>query len=108
MENIVSDILEEEKKVGQVLEKARADAASIKREAEDKVAKIIADAHIKAQNIIKKAITDTQIEAEDMRKKALKQKEEEENNLLNGEKKHTDKLVDDIVTLIIRTEYEGK
>jgi len=108
MKDIVKEILSTEKRVEEILQKARAAASDIKLRAEREVSEKVAGARRTAREIIQKAFTDAEREAQKYRDDKLKEAERESREIINRNRKNIEKLIEEIVQLIVHTGFEGK
>lgn len=100
MKDIVTEILETEKRVEELLRRAREEASSIKQNAERDANRRIADARSQAQSIIRDAVAKAEKEAEETRKRALHQAEQESRVKIDRVKGSVDEVVVQIVAMI--------
>ena len=108
MKDIVKEILSTEKRVEEILQKARADASDIKLRAEREVSEKVAGARRTSRELIQKAFTDAGREAQKYRDDKLKEAERESREIINRNRKNIEKLIEEIVQLIVHTGFEGK
>ena len=108
MKDIVKEILSTEKRVEEILQKARADASDIKLRAEREVSEKVSGARRTSREIIQKAFTDAEREAQKYRDDKLKEAERESREIMNRNRKNIEKLIEEIVQLIVHTGFEGK
>ena len=106
MHDIINEVLLTEKRVEEILQKARSEAESIKLRTEKEVSQKIAEARTEAQKIIQNAVETAQREAENIRDAKLKEVDLENTDSLNKNRAAIEGLVNDIVKLIMQTGYE--
>lgn len=106
MNDIVNEILSTEKRVEEILQKARADASEVKLRAEREVSEKVAGARQAAREIIQKAVRDAEREARKYRDDKLKEAERKSIEIINRNRKNIEELIDEIVQLIVHTGFE--
>ncbi len=106
MKDIISEVLLAEKRVEETLQKARSESADIKLRTEKKVSQKITEARNKARGIIQNSIEKAQLEAENIRNTRIKEADLENAEIISKNRIDIEKLVRDIVKLIIQTGYE--
>jgi len=108
MKDIVKEILSTEKRVEEILQKARADASDIKLRAEREVSEKVSGARRTSREIIQKAFMDAEREAQKYRDDKLKEAERESREIINRNRENIEKLIEEIVQLIAHAGFEGK
>jgi vacuolar-type H+-ATPase subunit H len=108
MNEIVDQILRTEKHVEEIIQKARQDAQEIKQKSEKKSVYEVEEARKKASHDLSSAIESAKIESQKLREQMLKKAEEEGSAILMKNRGAIQKLVKDIVRLVIHTEFSGK
>lgn len=106
MKDIISEVLLTEKRVEEILQKARSEAADIKLRTEKKVSQRIAEARNTAQEIIQSSIEKARLEAENIRNNRIKEVDLANAEIISKNRAGIEKLVQEIVKLIIQTGYE--
>ncbi len=106
MKDIISEVLLTEKRVEEILQKARSEAAEIKLRTEKEVSQKIAGARNKAQEIIQNSIEKARLEAENIRNNRIKEADLKNDEIISKNRAGIEKLVQEIVKLIIQTDYE--
>jgi cell division septum initiation protein DivIVA len=106
MHDIINEVLLTEKRVEEILQKARSEAESIKLRTEKVVSQKIAEARTEAQKIIQNAVETAKREAENIRDTKLKEVDLENADALNKNRAGIEGLVNEIVKLIMQTGYE--
>jgi vacuolar-type H+-ATPase subunit H len=108
MNEIVDQILRTEKHVEEIIQKARQDAQEIKQKSEKKTSSEVEEARKKANHVISSAIESAKNESLKLREQTLKKAEEEGNAIFMKNRDAIQKLVKDILRLIIHTEFSEK
>jgi vacuolar-type H+-ATPase subunit H len=108
MNEIVGQILQTEKKVEEILQKARQEAQDIKQKAERDASLKVGKAHKQASLTLSSAIENARKESQRLKDEKLKKADEEGKAILEKNRKALDDLIQDIVRLVIQTEYSGK
>ena len=106
MADIISEVLLAEKRVEEILQKARSEASDLKLRTEKEVSQKIAGTRDKAREIIQNSIEKAQLEAENLRNKRIKEADLETAEIISKNRTGIEKLVQDVVKLIIQTDYE--
>jgi len=107
MKDIVNEILETEKKVESTLQDAREKAQAVRQQTEKEAQEQISRAREEARAIVQNAVEMARREAEEVRQKRLKEAEAAAGAFLIDNKDKIDRLVEDVVKLVIRTAYSG-
>ncbi len=107
MDDIVSEILQVEKKVADSIQKAREKAAGIRQQSDREHAQALADAREKARKIVRDAIDEATRNAERVREEKLREAEEKSGAIARENSGKIEDLVREIVRLVIRTDYDG-
>ena len=105
MGDIVNDIINTEKKGEEIIQKANAESAKIKLEAETTANREIAQAREKAQEILKEAADRAQKEAKRIREKELEKAQKEAEDFFTENNSKIDAAADEVVAIVLRTEY---
>ncbi len=106
MKDIISEVLLTEKRVEETLQKARSEASNIKLRTEKEVSQKVTQARNKARGIIQNSIEKARLEAENIRNIRIKEADLENAEIISKNRIGIEKLVRDIVKLIIQTGYE--
>ena len=106
MEDIISEVLLAEKRVEEILQKARSEASDLKLRTEKEVSQKIAGTRDKAREIIQNSIEKAQLESENLRNERIKEADLETAEIISKNRTGIEKLVQDVVKLIIQTDYE--
>ena len=106
MKDIINEVLLTEKRVEDILQKARLEASDIKLRTEKEAAQKIAEARNKAREIIQNAVEKAEKKAVNLRDRKLKEAVVENEELINKNRPGIDAIVEEIVELIISTVYE--
>ncbi len=108
MKDIVNQILLTEKRVEEVVQKAKEKAQEIKQQAESNASKKVEVARKKTGQIISAAVENAKSSAQKLRTEKLRKAEEDGEAIAGRNKQKIDKLVQDVIKLIIHTEYAGE
>ncbi|HEB32334.1 hypothetical protein LCGC14_2837630, partial [marine sediment metagenome] len=106
MEDIISEVLLTEKRVEEILQKARSGAADIKLRTEKEVSQKIAEARNKAQEITQSSVEKARLEAENTRNNRIKEVDIKNTEIISKNRAGIEKLVLEIVKMIIQTGCE--
>ena len=106
MKQIIKEVFQAEKKVGEILKQARQKASEIRRSVDNENAEKISDTKQKAREIIQTTVEQAKKEAEQIRLEKLEQAKQEKISLLKDKQDIIDNLVEHICNIIISTEYE--
>jgi vacuolar-type H+-ATPase subunit H len=105
MKQIMQDVLKAEERVNAILKQARERASQIRQSAEKEIAEKISEAKCQALEITQTTIEDARTEAERIKEEKLAEAERQQRGLLNDDTGKTDRLVDKICEIVLRTEY---
>ena len=106
MKQIIKEVFQAEKKVGEILKQARNKASEIRRSVEKDNSEKMSDAKQEAREIIQTTVEEAKKEAESIRQEKLEQAWQEKDSLLKNKKEAIDNLVEHICNIITKTEYE--
>jgi F0F1-type ATP synthase membrane subunit b/b' len=106
MKDILNEVLLTEKKVEELLQKARVEASEIKLKTEKEIAQKIEEARKKAREIIRKKVEKVKKDAEYTRSKMLEDADRENNELIDKNRVGIEEVVQEIVKIIVATGYE--
>jgi len=107
MNDIVSEILQVEKKVADSIQKAREKAAGIRQQSDRELAQALADAREKARKIVQDAVDEATRNAERVREGKLREAEEKSGAIAREKGGKIEDLVREVVRLVNRTGYDG-
>lgn len=105
MQKIVDEVLDAEKKAKVVIDQARDEAASLKSRVESEITESLKETRDKVQNEIKTGIEKARMQAEADYKKAVSEAEEANKVFLNENSSKIDSVVDKIVELLVKPEF---
>jgi vacuolar-type H+-ATPase subunit H len=107
MKDIVSEILQVEKKVADVIQKAREKAAETRQQSDREIAQALAEAREKARKIVQEAVDEATGNAERVRDGKLREAEEKSGAIARDNSQKIEDLVGEVVRLVIQTGYDG-
>ena len=106
MKDILNEVLLTEKRVEELLQKARAEASEIKLRTEKEIAKKIEEARKKAREMVQKTVDKARKDAENTRSKMLEDADRENEALIEKNRAGIEAVVREIVKIIVTTGYE--
>jgi F-type H+-transporting ATPase subunit b len=106
MKDIIDEILGAEKRVDERLQKAREEADKYRVNAEKKASEKLEDARARAKTIIQTAVEEARKEADIVRNEMIRKAEDESKKTVQKNRERLDKLVDAVVKIAIKTEFE--
>jgi vacuolar-type H+-ATPase subunit H len=107
MKDIVSEILQVEKKVADSIQKARNKAAEIRQQSDRETAQALAEAREKARKTVQDAVDEAARNAELVREGKLREAEEKSGAIARENSDKIEGLVGEVVRLVIQTGYDG-